>query len=181
MRSRSGTFCLRLVLLGILVLGAASCANTPPAAVTPSPAATRPPATRPAQAAGTTPQPTGAVSASTPAPTPAATTFVHRVRRGEMLRDIARQYGCTVDELIRLNQIDDPDLIKVGQEILIPVSSGERTPQAVCSCLGNLYNCADLGTQAQAQACFAYCRAIGEGDIHQLDGDGSGIVCKSLP
>lgn len=179
MLSKPGTICFLFVILGMLALGLMSCANPPAVAATPT--FTRPPATRPAGPTGVTPAMTDVASTSVPGPTPAATTFIHRVRRGEMLKDIARQYGCTVDELIALNRIEDPDLIKVGQEILIPASSGARPPAAVCSCLGNLYNCDDFGTHAAAQACFAYCRAIDQGDCHQLDRDGDGSVCQNLP
>jgi phosphatidylserine/phosphatidylglycerophosphate/cardiolipin synthase-like enzyme len=57
------------------------------------------------------------------------------------------------------------------------------TPQAPgsCACTGNLYNCSDFSTQAQAQACFDWCMGQGAGDIHQLDSDGDGVACVSLP
>jgi hypothetical protein len=54
-------------------------------------------------------------------------------------------------------------------------------PAAVCSCSGNLYNCSDFATHAQAQACYNYCLSLGRGDIHRLDADNDGIACESLP
>lgn len=55
------------------------------------------------------------------------------------------------------------------------------TPAAVCSCAGNLYNCTDFATQAEAQACFDYCWDLGYGDVHNLDADGDLEACESLP
>ena len=56
------------------------------------------------------------------------------------------------------------------------------TPATVCDCSGNIYNCSDFGTHAEAQACYDYCKSLGRGDVHRLDGrDNDGIVCESLP
>ena len=52
---------------------------------------------------------------------------------------------------------------------------------AECDCSSNLYHCTGFSTQAQAQACFDYCLALGSGDLHRLDGDGDGIACEPLP
>lgn len=54
-------------------------------------------------------------------------------------------------------------------------------PAAVCDCSGNIYNCSDFTTHAQAQACYDYCVSQGRGDIHDLDGDSDGTACESLP
>lgn len=54
-------------------------------------------------------------------------------------------------------------------------------PAAVCDCSGDIYNCADFSTHAQAQACYNYCVSIGRGDIHGLDGDNDGVACERLP
>lgn len=53
--------------------------------------------------------------------------------------------------------------------------------EAPCACTGDLYNCDDLSTYANAQACYDYCIVQGMGDIHELDQDDDGIVCESLP
>ncbi len=52
---------------------------------------------------------------------------------------------------------------------------------AACSCSGNLYNCSDFSSHAQAQACYNYCISIGRGDVHRLDGNSDGDACESLP
>ncbi|MDY6877335.1 MAG: excalibur calcium-binding domain-containing protein [Chloroflexota bacterium] len=54
-------------------------------------------------------------------------------------------------------------------------------PAAVCDCSGDLYNCTNFTTHAQAQACYNYCISLGRGDIHKLDRDNDGIACESLP
>ncbi len=42
------------------------------------------------------------------------------VKPGENLSSIAQQLGVSVDELARVNQIQDPSKIRAGQELLIP-------------------------------------------------------------
>jgi len=50
-------------------------------------------------------------------------TLTHVVQRGENLTDIARQYNCTVDEIVSLNAdlIENPSLIFAGWELRVPV------------------------------------------------------------
>jgi hypothetical protein len=50
-----------------------------------------------------------------------------------------------------------------------------------CSCSGDIYNCSDFGTHAEAQACYEHCMRVVGRDIHRLDWDGDGIACESLP
>jgi len=45
---------------------------------------------------------------------------VHIVQAGESLLSIALLYGVTVDELQQANDLDNPDSIYVGQELIIP-------------------------------------------------------------
>jgi micrococcal nuclease len=61
-----------------------------------------------------------------------------------------------------------------------PVSQPTQ-PSATCDCSGNVYNCKNFSTHAQAQACYEYCISVGAGDIHRLDRDNDGIACESLP
>lgn len=44
----------------------------------------------------------------------------HTVQSGDTLSKIAEAYNTTVEELVRLNGISDPNLIQVGQEIKLP-------------------------------------------------------------
>ena len=48
----------------------------------------------------------------------------HRVRRGENLYVIARRYGVSVRELMRVNRIRNPRRIRRGRILVIPISEG---------------------------------------------------------
>ena len=69
-----------------------------------------------------------------------------------------------------------------------PTSTATQTPTATatatsgpCSCSGDLYNCPDFRTHAEAQACYEHCMQEVGYDIHRLDSDGDGIACAALP
>jgi len=47
---------------------------------------------------------------------------VHIVERGQELGLIARQYGVLVEDILALNDISDPNLLYVGQELIIPAA-----------------------------------------------------------
>jgi LysM repeat protein len=51
----------------------------------------------------------------------AARGAVHVVQSGESLLGIALRYGVTVEEILSTNQIDNPDAIYIGQELIIPL------------------------------------------------------------
>jgi hypothetical protein len=78
----------------------------------PSPSATSIPT--PLPSASPTPEPTTGFAASQ----------IHVVQPGETLSAISRQYGVSLDSLIRANALSDPHQLEVGQEILIPRSNG---------------------------------------------------------
>jgi LysM repeat protein len=44
---------------------------------------------------------------------------VHTVQRGDTLTSIAARYGLSVGELIALNDLDDRDVIRVGQRLVL--------------------------------------------------------------
>jgi LysM repeat protein len=60
----------------------------------------------------------------TPTPSPAMTPeqppFVHVVQQGEYLTFIAGLYQVRVEDILALNDIKNPDRIRVGRELLIP-------------------------------------------------------------
>lgn len=49
---------------------------------------------------------------------------VYLVRQGDCLSKIAKNYGTTVAELVRLNRLPDPNILSVGQPILINDAGG---------------------------------------------------------
>ncbi|MBE9040532.1 peptidoglycan DD-metalloendopeptidase family protein, partial [Oscillatoriales cyanobacterium LEGE 11467] len=61
---------------------------------------------------------------------------VHRVRDGESIYKIARQYNISVEELANLNGLSDPSFIRVGQQIDIPPGA-TLTPQTSLTVFGN--------------------------------------------
>jgi LysM repeat protein len=75
---------------------------------------------------GASPTPSASVAPSAtpePTPVPAPTPQVYVVESGDTLSKIAKRFDVTVDALLAANKdtIDDPDKIKVGDEIIIPV------------------------------------------------------------
>ncbi|MDR3124233.1 MAG: M23 family metallopeptidase [Treponema sp.] len=55
----------------------------------------------------------------------AAEETIHVIQKGDTIYSLARTYGVSSQEIQRLNRIDDPDRIQVGQRIRIPgVSTG---------------------------------------------------------
>ena len=68
--------------------------------------------------------PPAAVRTSTTVPVqpePAAATTEWSVQAGETLEVIARDFGTTVDALVTLNGLSNPDLIVVGQVLRLPL------------------------------------------------------------
>jgi LysM repeat protein len=67
----------------------------------------------------TTPTPVQAV-----APTPSArplTSYV--VKPGDVLADIATRFGISVQDIVKANGLSDPNAIRAGQSLTIPVPS----------------------------------------------------------
>lgn len=82
------------------------------------------------QAQTGTPEPTIESGAGTPtaeatpegiAPIPR----VHTVQEGETLTSIANLYRVTVEEILAANNLDNADLLSLGQELLIPGGTGD--------------------------------------------------------
>jgi LysM repeat protein/membrane protease YdiL (CAAX protease family) len=53
-------------------------------------------------------------------PEPAVTTTVHVVEAGEALGLIAESYGTTIEVLLELNDLPDPDIVPVGTSLVVP-------------------------------------------------------------
>ncbi len=71
---------------------------------------------------GTAPATTGGT-----APTTTGQTTTYTVVAGDTLAAIARRYGTTVEELARLNNIANPNMISLGQQLIVPAAGGGGT------------------------------------------------------
>lgn len=56
-------------------------------------------------------------------PTPATSNKVYQVQPGDTLNSIARRHGLSISKLIKANGINNPNLIKVNQSLVIPTTS----------------------------------------------------------
>ncbi|MDY6936066.1 MAG: peptidoglycan DD-metalloendopeptidase family protein [Cyanobacteriota bacterium] len=64
---------------------------------------------------------------------------IHRVRDGESIYEIARQYNVSVKDLADANGLNDPSFIRVGEQIDIPPGA-TLTPQTSLVVFGNKVN-----------------------------------------
>ena len=64
--------------------------------------------------------------ASPTPPPPAVATVEYTVRPGERLSDVAAFFGTTVDTIVALNGLTDPNLVVPGQRLLVPGPPGEH-------------------------------------------------------
>ncbi|MEZ4591022.1 MAG: LysM peptidoglycan-binding domain-containing protein [Chloroflexota bacterium] len=55
-------------------------------------------------------------------------TLTHIVGAGETLGYVAQLYGTTIEELLSLNQLDNSNLVFVGQALLVPTSATQTGP-----------------------------------------------------
>ena len=53
-------------------------------------------------------------------PSKKASITIYVVQKGDTLWNIAKRYYTTIEELVNVNDIKDPNVIKVGDKILIP-------------------------------------------------------------
>lgn len=91
----------------------------------PTPIATLPPVPTPtaAAAATVTPAPT---SQPTSTPTPTRAPQYYEVAPDDTLSGIADRFGTTIDELVQANGIDNPNVIQVGDTLIIPPARTSR-------------------------------------------------------
>jgi LysM repeat protein len=112
------TAALALAILSAGSFGLYTLMTAEPEPVTPTTTPTRTPTATSTSTPTQTPTPT-------PTPTPIPP-LVHQVQEGETLIDIAAEYDTTVERILALNPDVEPELIQVGQLLLIPV--GTPTP-----------------------------------------------------
>jgi LysM repeat protein len=97
---------------------------TPHPTPKPATAATTPAANdKPPQSTAqkTTPTP---VDKKAPATADKKTPKIYIVRKSETAMKIARDHGCSYEDLLKLNNIKDPKKIQSGQALKIPVKNG---------------------------------------------------------
>lgn len=87
--------------------------------------------------------------------------------------------ACLIPEASRIYFADSRHAEESGRTLGPYCSVGQAGP---CACTGVNLDCEDFATQAEAQACFEYCRSMEYGDIHGLDSDNDGTACEeALP
>lgn len=72
----------------------------------------------------------GASAGTATTTTAAGSTSVYVVQSGDTLAVIARKFDTTVAELVRLNNLSNPDRIAVGQKLTVPAAGSTTTPGA---------------------------------------------------
>ena len=87
-------------------------------------------------------------SATVTPPTPTPENPIHVVRAGETLGVIARQHNTTVNELVRLNPISNPNIIRIGQLIKLPAANNVVNTSNV----SNPYSNIRVGSQVRVNA-----------------------------
>ena len=92
----------------------------PTATSTPSPTPSPTVTPRPTPSPTATPRPTPSPTVS---PTPAPSEVTYRVQSGDTLASIARKFGVSASALQTLNGITNPNLIRIGQLLRIPVQT----------------------------------------------------------
>jgi lipoprotein-anchoring transpeptidase ErfK/SrfK len=80
---------------------------------------------------------------------------VHTVEAGQELALIARMYGVTMDDILEINDISDPDLLYVGQEIIIP-AAGLYSPAADVAPLAPTPTGKSIVVSTEDQRIYAY-------------------------
>ena len=56
---------------------------------------------------------------------------IHRVQSGDYLEKIANRYDLSTADLIDANDLENPDVLQIGQELLIPEISKQKTVQEI--------------------------------------------------
>lgn len=80
--------------------------------------------------AGTTAAPPHQPTATgTPLPTPTQAFTSYQVQPNDTLGSIAQRFEVTVEELLAVNDLADPDVLEVGQVLLIPIPPEEPPPE----------------------------------------------------
>lgn len=74
--------------------------------------------------AGPSPRATAASAGPSPSPSPQRETYT--VKSGDTLSQIAQRFDTTIEAIVEANDLDDPDKLGIGDELVIPPE--ERRP-----------------------------------------------------
>src|SRR5215204_6428384 len=88
------------------------------AVATPTPGG--PPSSTPQVRVELTPVPSPTAAPPTNTAGPAGQSTKYTIKAGDNLSSIALQFGITVDDIVKANNIEDPNQIYEGQELIIP-------------------------------------------------------------
>jgi murein DD-endopeptidase MepM/ murein hydrolase activator NlpD len=97
-------------------------ATPPDASAAPPEGGDAPPAAADAPPASSPPDPPAPEAA---APPPPATAKTYVVQTGDTIYSIARRNGVSVDAILWANKMTDPNVVKVGQKLVIPPATGK--------------------------------------------------------
>ncbi len=99
-----------------------------------------------------TPRPSDTPAPPTATPTPSGP-VIHVIQSGETMLGIALQYGVTVDDILRANNMDDANFLSIGQQLVIPIEPPTPEPSATPTQSSNPNE--PLTTQGTVYACPA--------------------------
>ena len=119
-------WCILLVALTAIGCGSA---RTPPETSPPPPEQAEPPsdpARRSAGRAAAPPPERAAPPVVESADTPSSVR-THTVQRGDTLSSLSRRYGVSVDDLVRANELADPDSLSIGDRLVVPERAAPAT------------------------------------------------------
>ena len=74
--------------------------------------------------------------AAKPAPAPAAPSYAtttYKIKPGDNLTKIAKEFNTTVEELVKLNGIANPNLIIAGADLTVPTPDGKPSAEALAA------------------------------------------------
>lgn len=111
-------------VLAIPTTSAQPAVALPPAGATAAVEATAAPVDTPIQASD--PNNTSTPSASAAEPTATldpANQQIYTIQAGDSLSAVADRFGTTLDAIVKVNELSDPNVVYVGQRLIIPVGS----------------------------------------------------------
>lgn len=76
----------------------------------------------------TTAAATAAAAAAPTATLDPANQQIYTIQSGDSLSAVADRFGTTLDAIVKANELSDPNVVYVGQRLIIPVGAGDQIP-----------------------------------------------------